>query len=60
MDEHPADQHPDAEEPGDAACWLHLVCEDCGAVVTATDGHRPGCSMLLGSERLPEIRPKRP
>lgn len=32
------------ESFGDAACWLHLVCEDCGAVVAGADGHRPGCA----------------
>ena len=43
MNERPASQQPDAEEPGgDAACWVHLLCEDCGVVVTANDGHRPG------------------
>ncbi len=28
-------------EVGDAACWAHLVCPDCGAVVI--EGHRDGC-----------------
>ncbi len=28
-------------EGGDAACWAHLVCPDCGAI--AGDGHRPDC-----------------
>ncbi len=36
-----------AEEGGDAACWAHLVCPGCGAVVS--EGHRPGCS--LGEQR---------
>jgi hypothetical protein len=26
---------------GDAACWAHLVCPHCGAVVI--EGHRDGC-----------------
>ena len=26
---------------GDAACWAHLVCPECGAITT--EGHRPGC-----------------
>ena len=28
-------------EGGEAACYAHLVCAECGAVVT--EGHRPGC-----------------
>jgi hypothetical protein len=32
-----------ATSGGDAACWLHLVCDECGAVVTSRDGHRPDC-----------------
>jgi hypothetical protein len=58
MNQRPADQELDGEAPGgEAVCWLHLVCEECGAVVTATDGHRPDCSLRLGSERLPETHP---
>lgn len=32
-----------ADEGGEAACWLHLVCPGCGATL---DGgpHRPGCA----------------
>lgn len=30
------------EEGGEAACYAHLVCPECGWVVT--EGHRPGCS----------------
>jgi uncharacterized protein YeaO (DUF488 family) len=29
-------------EGGDAACWAHLVCPECGAITTG--GHRPGCA----------------
>lgn len=30
------------EEGGEPACYAHLVCPECGSVVT--EGHRPGCS----------------
>ncbi|MGH3186796.1 MAG: hypothetical protein ACRDPY_45180 [Streptosporangiaceae bacterium] len=32
------------EEPlgGEAACWAHLVCPECGAI--ESEGHRPGCA----------------
>ena len=35
----------EASEPiGDAVCWLHLVCESCGALIEREgDPHRPGC-----------------
>jgi len=38
-----AERVPDLpdEEGGDAVCWAHLVCLECGAVTT--EGHRPGC-----------------
>ena len=29
-------------EAGEAACYAHLVCPECGAVVT--EGHAPGCA----------------
>jgi uncharacterized protein YeaO (DUF488 family) len=29
-------------EGGEAACYAHLVCPECGAITT--EGHRPGCS----------------
>ena len=38
-------RHRAAAEPstgGDAACWAHLVCPECGAITT--EGHRPGCT----------------
>jgi uncharacterized protein YeaO (DUF488 family) len=30
------------EEMGDGACWAHLACPDCGAVVS--EGHRESCN----------------
>lgn len=33
---------PEDDEGGDAVCWAHLVCEECGAITT--EGHRAGCS----------------
>ena len=36
-----------AEGTGDAACWAHLVCPDCGAVVS--EGHREGCQAMSGT-----------
>lgn len=29
------------DDGGDFACWAHLVCPECGAVVSG--GHRQGC-----------------
>jgi hypothetical protein len=42
------DQAPALEpEGGDAACWAHLVCPDCGAVTS--EGHRKGCALAAQS-----------
>jgi len=32
----------ESAEGGDAACWAHLVCPECGAITTG--GHRPDCA----------------
>jgi hypothetical protein len=31
---------------GEAACWAHLVCDECGAL--EHDGHHEGCSSRPG------------
>jgi hypothetical protein len=36
------DERADEDMGGDAVCWAHLVCEECGAITT--EGHRAGCS----------------
>jgi len=40
-------------EGGDPVCWLHLVCESCGALIEcAGDPHRPGCDAAAIRDRL--------
>ena len=34
-------QPVESDEGGEAACWAHQVCPDCGAM--ESEGHRPGC-----------------
>ena len=38
-----ADAEPEEEQGGDPVCWAHLVCPECGAIVS--EGHRDGCGM---------------
>lgn len=40
-----ADSRDDSDNAGDPVCWLHLVCESCGALIKwEGDEHRPGCT----------------
>ena len=36
-------RQPVEDEGGEAACWAHLVCPQCGAV--EAEGHREGCAL---------------
>jgi hypothetical protein len=44
-----ADPEPEDERGGDPVCWAHLVCPECGAIVS--EGHRDGCEV---AERQPD------
>jgi len=36
---------------GDPVCWLHLVCEPCGALIEREgDAHRPGCTAAVSAQ----------
>ncbi len=40
------------EVPGDAVCWLRLVCSECGAMAESEPTTKcPQCGALLGSAR---------
>jgi hypothetical protein len=44
-----ADQAPSFEaEGGEAACWAHLVCPECGAITS--EGHQKGCLLAARSQ----------
>jgi hypothetical protein len=56
-----AEQPPDLtdEEGGDPVCWAHLVCPECGAIVT--EGHRAGCQAIpprhhVARDSVPDVR----
>jgi uncharacterized protein YeaO (DUF488 family) len=36
-------RQPLDDEGGEAACWAHLVCPECGAI--ETESHREGCAL---------------
>lgn len=43
---------PEPEElGGDPVCWAHLVCPECGTIVS--EGHRDGCGMAEQEVDLP-------
>jgi len=47
-DEPGASLPPDDDETGagNPVCWLHLVCDSCGALIERPgDPHRPGCEL---------------
>jgi hypothetical protein len=46
-----ADAEPEDEQGGDPVCWAHLVCPECGSIVS--EGHRDGCLMARQSPELP-------
>lgn len=41
LEEQRQQEEPYEERGGEAACWAHLVCPDCGAM--ESEGHRPEC-----------------
>ena len=36
-------QDVESDRGGEAVCWAHLVCPECGAM--QSEGHRPGCTV---------------
>lgn len=39
----PAAGEGTGSEGGEAACYAHLLCEECGALLDRPDAHKPGC-----------------
>ena len=44
---------PEGDEPGDAVCWLHELCPECGAMPTP---EHPDRCWRCGHAREPENR----
>lgn len=42
MEQPNQDSYRTEDVGGDPACWAHLLCEECGAVLS--EGHRSWCS----------------
>ncbi len=47
------------EGGGDAACWLHRVCEECGAIVDDANPHRAFCSRAVPAPPVSDAAPAR-
>jgi hypothetical protein len=43
----PGMESADFEQAGEPACWAHLVCPECGAMIN--EGHRSGCEWNAAS-----------
>jgi uncharacterized protein YeaO (DUF488 family) len=41
-------RQPVGDEGGDAACWAHLICPECGAL--ESEGHRPDCALASNED----------
>lgn len=43
MDPETAYSDIEGQQGGEAACWAHLVCPECGAITS--EGHADGCAL---------------